>query len=139
MTNLNSVILQGNLTKDASEGMRRSEASGVAFGSFTLAVNKSIKNGDNWEEKTSFVKVKGFGKGYENAVPRLTKGSSAIVEGSIEQECWEDKEGKKHSELVVIADRIYPTYKKGEGGSNGGGASKPAPTNNDGFQEGFPF
>ena len=127
MTNLNKVIIQGNLTKDASEGMRTSESSGIAFGSFTIAVNKSVKNGDNWEDKTSFVKVKGFGKGYENAVKHMTKGSSVIIEGSIEQECWE-KDGQKRSELVVVADRFYPTYKKGEGGNNNGGATTTAPT-----------
>lgn len=140
MTNLNSVVVQGNLTKDASDGMRRSEASGVAFGSFTIAVNKSVKNGEEWADKTSFIKIKGFGKGYENAIKHLTKGSSVIIEGSLEQESWE-KDGQKHSEIVVIADRIYPTYKKGEG-NNGGGAPKfePAPqSSGENFPEDFPF
>lgn len=141
MTNLNSVVLQGNLTKDASEGMRQSSG-GVAFGSFTIAVNKSVKNGDEWEDKTSFVKVKGFGKGYENAVKHMTKGSSVIVEGTLEQESWE-KDGQKRSELVVIADRFYPTYKKGGGGNSNNGAPKFTPVNNqsnsEGFQEDFPF
>lgn len=144
MTNLNSVIVQGNLTKDASDGMRTSESSGVAFGSFTIAVNKSVKNGDNWEDKTSFIKVKGFGKGYENAVKHMTKGSSVIIEGSLEQEVWE-KDGQKRSEIVVIADRFYPTYKKGDSNNNNGGAPKFTPannqSNNEGFQEDndFPF
>lgn len=141
MTNVNSVVLQGNLTKDASEGMRRSDATGTAFGSFTIAVNKSVKNGDEWEDKTSFIKVKGFGKGYENAVKHMTKGSSVIIEGTLEQECWE-KDGQKRSELVVIADRFYPTYKKGESNNNGG-APKFTPvnnqSNNDGFPEDMPF
>ena len=139
MTNVNCVVIQGNLTSDASEGMRRSESSGIAFGSFTVAVNKSIKNGDNWENKTSFIRVKGFGKGYENAVKHMIKGSSVIIEGSLEQETWE-KEGHKHSEIVVIADRFYPTYKKSDGGNS---SSKPnfnsAPSDNDGFPEDLPF
>ena len=143
MTNLNSVVIQGNLTKDASEGMRQGN-SGTAFGSFTIAVNRSYKNGDEWADKTSFIKVKGFGKSYENAVKHMTKGSSVIIEGSLEQETWE-KDGQKRSELVVIADRFYPTYKKGGDGNSNGGAPKFTPVNNkgnnDGFQEdnGFPF
>lgn len=141
MTNLNSVVLQGNLTRDASEGMRQSSG-GVAFGSFTIAVNKSVKNGDEWEDKTSFVKVKGFGKGYENAVKHMTKGSSVIVEGTLEQESWE-KDGQKRSELVVIADRFYPTYKKGGDGNSNNSAPRFTPVNNqsnsEGFQEDFPF
>lgn len=141
MTNLNKVIVQGNLTKDASDDMKHSQNSDVAFGIFTLAVSRSVKNGDEWENKTSFIKIKGFGKGYENACKHLTKGSSAIVEGYLEQECWE-KDGQKRSEIVVIADRIYPTYKK-SGDNNGGNEtprSEPKQTqNNGGFQEDFPF
>lgn len=139
MTNVNTVIVQGNLTRDALDDMKRSQSSDVAFGSFTLAVSRSYKEGDEWKDKTSFIKIKGFGKGYENACKHLTKGSSAIVEGHLEQEVWE-KDGQKRSELVIIADRIYPTYKKNSEGGNGSSnpASKPA-QNNDGFQEDFPF
>lgn len=139
MTNLNSIILQGNLTRDASDDMKRSQNNDVAFGSFTLAVNRSYKEGEEWKDKTSFIKVKGFGRGYENACKHLTKGSSAIIEGHIEQETWE-KDGQKRSELVVIADKIYPTYRKG-GDSESAGKPKfePKPSNNDGFQEDFPF
>ena len=137
MTNLNFVIIQGNLTSDASDGMRRSESSGVAYGTFTVAVNKSVKNGDNWENKTSFFKVKGFGKGYENAVRHMTKGSSVIIQGSLEQETWE-KDGQKRSEIVVIADRIYPTYKKSDNESSNNKQNYTS-NNNDGFSEGFPF
>lgn len=139
MTNLNKVIVQGNLTRDASDDMKHSQNSDVAFGTFTLAVSRSIKNGDNWEDRTSFIKVKGFGKGYENACKHLTKGSSAIVEGYLEQECWE-KDGQKRSEIVVIADRIYPTYKKSGDNSNTTQRTEPAPAKNDnGFLEDFPF
>lgn len=141
MTNLNHVVLEGNITKDASDDMKRSQNSDVAFGSFTLAVNRSYKEGDDWKDKTSFIKVKGFGKGYENACKHMTKGSSVTVEGHLEQESWE-KDGQKRSELVVIADRFYPTYKKGESNNNGG-APKFTPvnnqSNNDGFPEDMPF
>lgn len=143
MTNLNHVVLQGNLTRDASEGMRRSEG-GTAFGSFTIAVNKSVKNGDNWEDKTSFIKIKGFGKSYENAVKHMTKGSAVTIEGSLDQDIWE-KDGQKRSEIIVIADRFYPTYKKSgdNNNSNESKAQKSAPasqkSNDDGFPEDLPF
>lgn len=140
MTNLNSVIVQGNLTKDAIDDMKRSQNGDVAFGSFTLAVNRSYKEGDEWKDKTSFIKVKGFGKGYENACKHMTKGSSATIEGHLEQESWE-KDGQKRSEIVVIADKFYPTYKKNGGDNNNTTKkSEPAPAqNNDGFPEDMPF
>lgn len=141
MTNLNHVVLEGNITRDALDDMKRSQNNDVAFGSFTLAVNRSYKEGNDWKDRTSFIKVKGFGKGYENACKHMTKGSSVTVEGHLEQECWE-KDGQKRSEIVVISDRIYPTYKKNEDGNSGKGAlrSEPAPAqNNDGFPEDMPF
>lgn len=141
MTNLNHVVVEGNITRDALDDMKRSQSNDVAFGSFTLAVNRSYKEGEEWKDKTSFFKVKGFGKGYENACKHMTKGSSVTVEGHLEQECWE-KDGQKRSEIVIIADRIYPTYKKG--GEGNGGNSKPKTEsktvqNDDGFPEDMPF
>ena len=140
MTNLNHIVLEGNITRDALDDMKRSQNSDVAFGSFTLAVNRSYKEGDTWKDKTSFVKIKGFGKGYENACKHMTKGSSVTVEGHIEQEVWE-KDGQKRSELVVIADKIYPTYKKNGDGGNGSSRSESTQSqNDDGFKEdSFPF
>ena len=135
MTNLNSVIVQGNLTRDASDDMKRSASNNTAFGTFTIAVNRSYKDGDDWKDKTSFIKVKGFGKGYENACKHMTKGSSVVIEGHLEQESWE-KDGQKRSELVIIADRFYPSYKKS---SEGGNEGQKQAQNNDGFQEDFPF
>lgn len=144
MTNLNTVVVQGNLVRDASEGMRKG-ANDTAFGSFTIAVNKSVKNGDEWQDKASYFRVKGFGRNYENSVKWMTKGSSVIVEGSLEQDTWE-KDGQKHSEIIIVADRIYPTYKKGEGGDSAPHQKfqptqqKSQPTQNDlGFKEDFPF
>ena len=140
MTNLNSVIVQGNLTKDALDDMKRSQSGDIAFGSFTIAVNRSYKEGDEWKDKTSFIKVKGFGKGYESACKHMTKGSSVTIEGHLEQESWE-KDGQKRSEIVVIADKFYPTYKKNGGDNNNTTKkSEPAPAqNNDGFPEDMPF
>jgi len=136
MTNVNHVILQGNLTKDASDGMRQS-GNGTSYGSFTIAVSKSVKGADGkWENKTSFIECKGFGKSYENAVKHMTKGSSVTVEGILEQQTWE-KEGQKMSKVVVIADKYYPTYKK-DSGNNPGKAQNSAPKTDE-FPEDLPF
>lgn len=140
MTNLNTVILQGNLTKDASDGMRTSK-NGTAFGSFTLAVGRSFKNeNDEWDTKTSFIRVKGFGKSYESAVKHLVKGSSAIVEGHLEQDVWE-KDGQKHSEIVLVGEHFYPTWQKKNTSESSGynKVNQQSTTNDDGFPEDLPF
>lgn len=136
MTNLNSVILQGRLTKDAADDMKQS-ANGTAYGTFTLVVDKSVKKGDEWENQSSFIKCKGFGKSYESAVKHMTKGSICTVEGCLEQQSWE-KDGQKRSEIVVIVDKFFPTYKKNDEGKSGGQKKAPAPQNDEGFPEDIP-
>ena len=143
MNNLNRVIINGNLTNDCK--LERGK-SGTAYGSFCIAVNRSVKKGDNWEEVTSFFGVKAFGKLFESQQPYLNKGANVTVEGSLIQERWETKEGEKRSRIVIQSDTLYLGSKKKEGGS---GAPKFEPANNsepenqmppsDGFVEDFPF
>lgn len=143
MNNLNRVIINGNLTTDCK--LERGK-SGTAYGGFCIAVNRSIKKGDNWEEVTSFFEVKAFGKLFESQHPYLNKGANVTVEGSLIQERWETKEGEKRSRIVIQSDTLYLGSKKKEGGS---GAPKFEPANNsepenqmlpsDDFQKDFPF
>lgn len=130
MTNLNNVVLEGRLVRDASEGMRTSADGQTQYGTFTLAVSKSKKDGDGWKDQTSFIDVKGFGGVYSRALPRLLKGTVARVVGSLEQEKWTSKEGESRSKLVVAANQIFTEYRKD--------AAQPAPQAADGNGTGFP-
>lgn len=143
MNNLNVVIINGNLTTDCK--LERGK-NGTAYGGFCIAVNRSVKKGDNWEEVPSFFEVKAFGKLFESQHPYLNKGANVTVEGSLVQENWETKEGEKRHKIVIQSDTLYLGSKKKEGGS---GAPKFEPANNadpenqmppsDEFQEDFPF
>ena len=143
MNNLNSVIINGNLTTDCK--LERGK-NGTAYGGFCIAVNRSVKKGDNWEEVPSFFEVKAFGKLFESQHPYLKKGANVTVEGSLIQERWETKEGEKRSKIVIQSDTLYLGSKKKEGGS---GAPKFEPANNSEpenqmpqngeFQEDLPF
>lgn len=143
MNNLNSVIINGNLTSDCK--LERGK-NGTAYGGFCIAVNRSVKKGDNWEEVTSFFEVKAFGKLFESQHPYLKKGANVTVEGSLIQERWETKEGEKRSKIVIQSDTLYLGSKKKDGES---GAPKFEHVNNsepenqmppsDDFQQDFPF
>lgn len=143
MNNLNRVIINGNLTTDCK--LERGK-NGTAYGGFCIAVNRSVKKGDNWEEVTSFFEVKAFGKLFESQHPYLNKGANVTVEGSLIQERWETKEGEKRSKIVIQSDTLYLGPRKKEGGS---GAPRFEPVNNsepenqmppsDDFQEDLPF
>ena len=142
MNNLNRVIVNGNLTSDCK--LERGK-SGTAYGGFCIAVNRSVKKGDDWEEVPSFFEVKAFGKLFESQHPYLNKGVNVTVEGSLIQERWETKEGEKRSRIVIQSETLYLGSKKKEGGS-GAPKSESAlsePENqmppSDDFVEDFPF
>ncbi len=124
MNNLNRVIINGNLTTDCK--LERGK-SGTAYGGFCIAVDRSVKKGDEWEEVPSFFEVKAFGKLFESQHPYLNKGANVTVEGSLIQERWETKEGEKRSKIVIQSYTLYLGSKKKEGGS---GAPKFEPANN---------
>lgn len=142
MNNLNRVIINGNLTTDCKLEYGKS---GTAYGGFCIAVNRSVKKGDNWEETASFFEVKAFGKLFESQHPYLKKGTNVTVDGSLIQERWVTKEGEKRHNVVIQSDTIYLGSKKKDGGSGEPKFESASfePDNqmppSDDFQEDFPF
>lgn len=112
MNNLNRVIINGNLTADCKMEYGKS---GTAYGGFCIAVNRSVKKGEEWEEVPSFFEVKAFGKLFESQRPYLTKGANVTVDGSLIQENWETKEGEKRHKVVIQSDTLYLGSRKKEG------------------------
>lgn len=143
MNNLNRVIINGNLTTDCKMEYGKS---GTAYGGFCIAVNRSVKKGEEWEEVPSFFEVKAFGKLFESQHPYLTKGANVTVEGSLIQERWVTKEGEKRNKIVIQSDTLYLSSKKKDSESGTPKfekADKSEPENqmppSDDFQEDFPF
>ena len=145
MNNLNRVIINGNLTTDCK--LERGK-SGTAYGGFCIAVNRSVKNGDNWEEIASFFEVKAFGKLFESQHPYLTKGANVTVEGSLIQERWVTKEGEHRNKIVIQSDTLYLGPRKKDGGNGTPKFEKVSYDNSDPenqmppsdeFEQDFPF
>lgn len=145
MNNLNKVFINGNLTTDCKLEYGKS---GTAYGGFCIAVNRSVKKGEDWEEVPSFFEVKAFGKLFESQHPYLTKGANVTIEGRLIQERWKNKEGKNQSKIVIQSDTLYLGPKKKECG-NGAPKFESVPSGNseqenqmppsDDFVEDFPF
>ena len=97
MSNLNVVVLQGNLVADPEiVGKEQNVAR------FTIAVNSGY--GENKE--TSFVDCVAFGKQVETMKEHFKKGKQVLIRGSIRQNRWETKEGEKRSKLEVTLDNF---------------------------------
>lgn len=107
MTDINSVVLVGRITKDVGSDERSFSyvGNGTAKAVVNIAVNRGVKKGDKWEDETSFFDVVIWGKTAENLKPRLTKGTQIAVSGYLKQDRWE-KDGQKQSRVQVVADMV---------------------------------
>ena len=121
MSSVNKVILVGNLGRDPE---LRYTQGGQSVCNFSIATseNWTDKSGEK-QERTEWHRVVVWGKPAENAAQYLTKGRSVYVEGRIQTNEWEDKEGNKRETKEIVAQSVQYL---GRANSSGGG-SKPAP------------
>lgn len=121
-TNINRVVLTGNLTRDPE---LRSTPSGTSVCSLRVACNTRRKDSSGeWVDKPNYFDVTVWGRQGENAAQYLEKGRPIAVDGRLEWREWEDKEGNKRQSTDIIADSVQFLGGRGEGGGgNGGGAS----------------
>lgn len=101
MPNFNQVTLVGHLSRDVEMVSTRS---GFSIANVGIAVNDRVKKDDQWVDESSFFELKLFGKTAEFANEYTGKGDAVLVTGRLKQETWE-KDGKKNSKVVVIADK----------------------------------
>jgi single-strand DNA-binding protein len=97
-------MLIGNLTRDP---VITYTAKGTVIGDLSLAINRSFK-GDNGErqEETTFVDVTLWGKTAELAGQYLAKGRPVFIEGRLQLDTWQDKDGQKRSKMKVIGETM---------------------------------
>lgn len=101
MNDLNIFMAIGRLTRDPEI---RYTPNGKATTKFGLAVNKSYRKADGEEVKTPlFVNVITWGKVAENVSNFLHKGSKVAVNGSLQSNNWEDKDGNKRTTFEIVA------------------------------------
>jgi len=101
---MNRVMLAGHLTRDP---VLRKTATGVACADMTVAANENYTGKDGKPQETvCFVDVVAWEKQAENSHEFLKKGSPILIEGKLQYEQWEDKEGQKRNKIRVRADRV---------------------------------
>lgn len=115
MADLNKVMLIGNLTRDPEV---RHTPKGTAVGDLSMAINQSYKGQDGQiREEVCYVDVVTWGRQAETCKEYLSKGSPIFVEGRLQLDQWETKEGEKRSRLRVRAERIQ-FLGRGKGGGS---------------------
>lgn len=103
---LNQIFLMGRAGKDPEV---RQTQSGVSVCSFSLAVDRDIKDKRTGERKTDWIKVTAW-RGTAELVSRyLHKGDKVVVVGRLEIQEWTDKQGNKRTTPNVSAENVYFT------------------------------
>jgi len=104
MANYNKIILIGNLTRDPQMSYLPSQTAVVEFG---LAVNRRWRGQDNQQkEETCFIDCRCYGKQAETLKQYTAKGRQLLVEGRLQFDMWEGKDGVKRSKHRVFVERF---------------------------------
>lgn len=123
---INRVILMGRLTADPE---LRQTPSGVASCKFTVAVDRGYKSKETGEKQADFIRVTAWRATAEFVSRYFSKGKMIIVEGSLRNNDYTDKDGVKHYSMDVQADKVsFGGSKSSEsGGSTGAENAQAAP------------
>jgi single-strand DNA-binding protein len=115
-TNINRVVLTGNLTADPE---LRSLPSGTSVCKLRVACNTRRKGSSGeWEDKPNYFNITVWGAQGESAARYLSKGRPVAIDGRLEWREWETQEGAKRQDIDIIADTVQFLGARNDG--NGG-------------------
>lgn len=100
---MNTVQLVGRLTKEID---LKFTSSGVAVGSFTLAVNRSFTN-QQGEREADFINCVIWRKAAENLANFTRKGSQIGIEGRIQTRNYENQQGQRVYVTEVVVSNFH--------------------------------
>jgi single-strand DNA-binding protein len=150
-TNINRVVLTGNLTRDPE---LRSTPSGTSVCSLRVACNTRRKDASGeWVDKPNYFDVTVWGAQGENCATYLSKGRPVAVDGRLEWREWEDQNGNKRQAVDIIADSVQFLGGRDDAGGGGNGSRftpqadvpadmgdfQPAPAAGGGSDDDIPF
>ena len=119
---LNTAIIMGRLTADPE---LRKTTSGLSVTSFTVAVERNYKSGE--ERQADFINVVAWRGTADFVSTYLKKGQMIAVQGSIQTRNYEDKNGNKRTAVEIVADNVSFCGSKAESGNTYGAARQEAP------------
>jgi single-strand DNA-binding protein len=104
-TNINRVMITGNLTRDPELG---STPGGTSVCKLRVAVNSRRKDDSgNWVDKPNYFDVTVWGAQGENCAQYLAKGRPVAIDGRLNWREWEAKDGSgKRQSVDIIADSV---------------------------------
>ena len=99
---INNVVLVGRITKEID--LRKTQ-SGASVASFTLAVNRAIKQ--EGQPDADFIQCVAWNKTADNMAQYLHKGSLIGVEGRIQTRSYDNQQGQRIYVTEVITQSVH--------------------------------
>lgn len=124
---LNKVILMGRLTREPE---LRHTQSDIPVTSFTLAVDRGFKDGQN----TDFINIVAWRGTAEFVAKWFTKGQLVAVSGRLQVRTYQDRDGNTRTATEVVADEVYFAERKSRAAEQDKGNELPPPASSD-FEE----
>lgn len=103
MNSLNSILVEGNLTRDP---VLATTPKGTAVCNFSVASNRFYRSGDELQKEVSFFDVEVWSRLAERCADELAKGRGVRVVGRLKQDRWQDKEEKPRSRVKIVAEHV---------------------------------
>lgn len=104
MNNLNSVLIEGNLTQDPELSV---VPSGRSVCRFAIASNRYFRNSEKeLVSEVSYVNVDTWGALAESCGKYLEKGRGVRVVGRLKQDRWQGEDEKIRERYVVVAEHV---------------------------------
>ena len=98
---MNRYTAIGNLTQDpVCRDVGKSKVC-----NFSIAINEFYYVDGEKKQNTTFIDVETWSRQAENCVKFLSKGKKVAIDGKLKSNSWE-KNGKKFSKLICVADRV---------------------------------
>ena len=99
--NINSVTVTGRLTADPE---LRYSGDGTAFATFSLAINRPPRNGD--DQPAVFIDVVAFGAQAEALATHVGKGRKVAVQARLDMDRWSGDDGRTRTKHKLVANDI---------------------------------
>ena len=118
-TNINRVVLVGNLTKDPE---LRTTPGGTSLCKLRLAVNTRRKDqSGQWVDKPNYFDITVWGQQGENCATYLQKGRPVAIDGRLEWREWDATDGSgKRQAVEIVAESVQFLGGRDDGGNGNG-------------------
>ena len=103
MNDLNSVLLEGNLTRDP---LLSTTPNGTTVCNFSVGTNYLRKRNDSQVQEVSFFDVEVWASLGETCAQYLKKGRGVRVVGRLKQERWKSSDGQPRSRTKIVAEHV---------------------------------